>query len=117
MAVSSLLKNETVKAFSDQHNIAVWTRDLAERIKLIADKNESFPPGIYHIGAKSKERPSRYDLVREIAKILGLKNAKIEKISSDEIFKVPRPKNAVLSHSKLLPTFSWKESLKKYLLQ
>lgn len=111
-----LLEGNTFKAVVDQWGNLTSAVDLAQCIvrEFVGSRKES---GVYHIiNAVENERIgiSRYEIACEIADILGIPRARIEKTSSAEVFAAKRP-SAVLRNTKLPPLRGWKEALGEYL--
>ncbi|MSU54991.1 MAG: NAD-dependent epimerase/dehydratase family protein [Candidatus Taylorbacteria bacterium] len=117
MVVKTLKQNQLLEAINDQFNIPVWTKDIVNvALKLISEKKPNTTK-IYQIGASKKEQGvTKYDIAKEVAKILKLDTSLIKKCSFKKTHSVKRPTCTVLAHSDNLETISWKKSLENYLL-
>jgi len=106
-------KGERVNAVSDTLGTLTYAKELVVIIKKLYEKN--YPYGTYHFG--SREICSRYDIAKEISKIVKSDSAIIPvswKDFSDKFF-APRPKNEILKSRRLYSLKNWKESLNEYI--
>jgi dTDP-4-dehydrorhamnose reductase len=107
--------NEIIKVVEDVVMSPTYTKDAAEVIKNIADKE--LPYGIYHVA--SQGYCSWFEFAKKIFHFLDI-NAKLSPIKSEEINrKARRPKFSALESKKLniygLKMRNWENALKGYL--
>lgn len=111
-----LKKGENLRVVNDQKGCPTYTKVLAEAIFLILKKNLK---GIYHFCQPPET--TWFEFALKIKDISGMKDKKIEPISSEEYKALARrPKNSVLSIEKFLNDVSfkipsWEESLRDYI--
>jgi dTDP-4-dehydrorhamnose reductase len=112
--------NRTLHALTDYYGSPTYTFDFANTIKEMVE-NEA-PYGIYHAGGEG--RTSRYEVAKEMLRILGLTNkVKLVPVTGDYFhkeFPVKRSKGEVLNNFSIkIEGFSkmrdWRVSLKEYL--
>ena len=112
----NLRDKKQIKVISDQFGVVTWAKDLAKYIGNFVKNSEKHESGIYHLVSSFDKRLSRLDIAREIAKIADAESKPLKRSKMARVFKVPRPKSAVLINSKLPKMPNWKKSLKRYLL-
>lgn len=108
-------KNEEIEIVNDIYMSPTYTKDLANMIKIITEKN--LPFGIYHI--VNEGHCSWYNFATEVFNLLHI-NAKIIPITIDKLNrKARRPLFTPLINKKLknfnLHLRSWKEALQDYI--
>lgn len=104
-------EKDKLEVVNDQICKPTYAKDLATRAKELLDSKK--PYGIYHI--TNEGVVSRYDLVREIVKVAGLKT-KINPVSSDKFPRpAKRPHYSGLINTKLPSSRPWQEALREYL--
>jgi len=105
--------NEEIKVVNDIFMSPTYTKDAAEMIRKIIEKD--FPYGVYHI--TNKGYCSWYEFAREIFKILKW-DVEIKSVKSEEYkTKARRPRFSAMFSTKLEQTKHWKEALKEYLAE
>lgn len=115
--VSAILRaataRETVSVLTDQRGQPTWTGDLAERIRLVIDRN--LAGGTYH--ATNAGDASRFEFAQEIFAIAGLDPDRVTPADpADHVRPAPRPGYSVLGHGGWLaagvePMRDWREAL------
>lgn len=111
---------KSLRVVNDQYGSPTWTWDLAGAVKLLLEENKR---GIFHI--TNRGSCSWYEFAQKILEIAGIKDVKIEPISSTQLNRpARRPRYCVLSNRKFTETtgktlrfwqFSLEEFLKKYI--
>jgi len=102
---------EPVSVVTDQMGQPTWTRDLAERIRLLL----GVPPGVYH--ATNSGACSWWELAVAVYEEVGAPTTLVGQTTSDAFVRpAPRPANSVLgddaARSVGLPAMpSWREAL------
>jgi dTDP-4-dehydrorhamnose reductase len=102
---------EPVSVVTDQTGQPTWTRDLAERIRLLL----GVPPGVYH--ATSSGACSWWELAVAVYEEVGASTTLVGQTTSDAFVRpAPRPANSVLgddaARSAGIPAMpSWREAL------
>ncbi len=115
--------HDTVRVVNDQIGTPTYTPDLA---RLLADMVETEKYGYYHATNREEEPGayiSWYDFTKEIYRQAGMET-KVIPVSTEEygLSKARRPFNSRLDKSKLAdsgfrPLPSWKDALKRYLME
>lgn len=115
--VSAILRaatsRDTVSVLTDQRGQPTWTGDLAERIRLVIDRE--LDGGIYH--ATNSGDASRFEFARQIFADAGLDPARVTPADpADHVRPAPRPGYSVLGHDAwarvgLTPMRDWREAL------
>lgn len=108
-------KKECLKVVSDQHGSPTYAVDLADTIAQALEKE--IPYGIYH--ATNLGFTTWYDFTKEILKMANI-SCKVIPVTSEEFVRpAKRPKNSMMSKSKLLDAGviipSWEDALERYL--
>jgi dTDP-4-dehydrorhamnose reductase len=104
---------DTVDVVDDQFGQPTWSKDLAERLVEVAERDA--PAGIYH--ATSSGTASWYDLARAVFERLGADPDRVKRTTSAAFVRpAPRPAWSVLGHdgwsrAGLAPLRSWTEAL------
>ena len=107
-------RNE-LNVVADQHGSPTYTVDLADIIYQALDKK--IPYGVYH--TTNLGHTTWYEFTKEILNIANI-SCKVNSVTSEE-YKTPakRPKNSILSKSKILAEGikipEWKDALERYL--
>lgn len=101
--------NSEIKVISDQKGCPTWTVDLSEAIAELISSEDDW--GIYHLAASGG--CSRYELAKEVFKILGIKIKLIPITLAEANKPAKRPQNTVLENDDCCPR--WEDSLKLYL--
>lgn len=102
---------EPVSVVTDQTGQPTWTRDLAERIRLLLD----VPPGVYH--ATNSGACSWWELAVAVYEEVGAPTDLVSQTTSDAFVRpAPRPANSVLgddaARSAGLPAMpTWRDAL------
>lgn len=111
--LNKIKKNEKINAVNDLYGTITYAKELVSFIKSLHENKNEY--GIYHFGSSGVA--SRYDIAREVAKVLK-SSAEIIPVSSEEFsdrFFAPRPKNEILKSRKIIFLNSWKKSLADYI--
>lgn len=108
-------KKECLKVVSDQHGSPTYAVDLADTIAQALEKE--IPYGIYH--ATNLGFTTWYDFTKEILKMANI-SCKVIPVTSEEFVRpAKRPKNSMMSKSKLLDAGViipfWEDALERYL--
>ena len=110
---------ETKKSLNvvvDQRGSPTFTKDLAEALKVIAEKALS---GIYHV--TNQGACSWHEFAEKILALTGRSDVRIHPISTEELGRpAPRPENSILDCTKYqtgtgMHMRSWQEALQAYL--
>ena len=109
-------KKECLNVVSDQHGSPTYAVDLADIIAQALEKE--IPYGIYH--ATNLGFTTWYDFTKEILKMANI-SCKVIPVASEEFVRpAKRPKNSMMSKSKLLDAGvaipSWEDALERYLM-
>ena len=109
-------KKECLNVVSDQHGSPTYAVDLADIIAQALEKE--IPYGIYH--ATNLGFTTWYDFTKEILKMANI-SCKVIPVTSEEFVRpAKRPKNSMMSKSKLLDAGvaipSWEDALERYLM-
>lgn len=115
--VSAILRaaasRDTVSVLTDQRGQPTWTGDLAERIRLVIDRD--LAGGIYH--ATNAGDASRFEFAQEIFTRAGLDPERIAPADpADHVRPAPRPHYSVLGHNAwatagVEPMRGWRDAL------
>lgn len=108
-------EKESLNVVSDQHGSPTYAVDLADIIAQALEKE--IPYGIYH--ATNLGFTTWYDFTKEILKMANI-SCKVIPVTSEEFVRpAKRPKNSMMSKSKLLDAGvtipSWEDGLERYL--
>lgn len=108
-------EKESLNVVSDQHGSPTYAVDLADIIAQALEKE--IPYGIYH--ATNLGFTTWYDFTKEILKMANI-SCKVIPVTSEEFVRpAKRPKNSMMSKSKLLDSGvtipSWEDGLERYL--
>ena len=108
-------EKESLNVVSDQHGSPTYAVDLANIIAQALEKK--IPYGIYH--ATNLGFTTWYDFTKEIFKLSNI-SCKVIPVTSEEFVRpAKRPKNSMMSKSKLLDAGviipSWEDALERYL--
>lgn len=108
-------KKESLNVVSDQHGSPTYAVDLADIIAQALEKE--IPYGIYH--ATNLGFTTWYDFTKEILKMANI-FCKVNPVTSEEFVRpAKRPKNSMMSKSKLLDAGVtipfWEDALERYL--
>lgn len=108
-------EKEELNVVADQYGSPTYTVDLAEIIYQALDKK--IPYGIYH--TTNLGFTTWYEFTKEILKKANI-SCKVNPVTSEEyVTPAKRPKNSILSKSKILETGivipAWNDALKRYL--
>lgn len=112
-----LRERETIEVVDDQVGQPTWTRDVAERIVLLASTQSS--GGIVH--ATSSGVASWFELACEIARLTGADPRRVHPVTTTRSGRpAPRPAYSVLGHGRwrdlgLAPLPIWSDSLARAL--
>ncbi len=91
--VERIQKGERLKAISDTYGTPTYAKDLAVRLRELAEKNV---PGIYHV-VNSGPGVSFDEFTRKAVELLGNRDAVVETVSADALNRpAKRPKNSRL---------------------
>ena len=91
--VERIKKGERLKAISDAYGTPTYAKDLAARLRQLAEKNV---PGIYHV-VNSGPGASFEDFTRKAVALIGNHGAVVESVSSDALNRpAKRPHNSRL---------------------
>lgn len=109
-------KKECLNVVSDQHGSPTYAVDLADIIAQALEKE--IPYGIYH--ATNLGFTTWYDFTKEILKMANI-SCKVIPVTSEEFVRpAKRPKNSMMSKSKLLDAGVaipyWEDALERYLM-
>lgn len=109
-------EKESLNVVSDQHGSPTYAVDLADIIAQALEKE--IPYGIYH--ATNLGFTTWYDFTKEILKMANI-SCKVITVTSEEFVRpAKRPKNSMMSKSKLLDAGvtipSWEDALERYLI-
>lgn len=108
-------ERDELNVVADQHGSPTYTVDLADIIYQALDKK--IPYGVYH--TTNLGHTTWYEFTKEILNIANI-SCKVNSVTSEE-YKTPakRPKNSILSKSKILAEGikipEWKDALQRYL--
>ncbi|MBX3094039.1 MAG: dTDP-4-dehydrorhamnose reductase [Cryobacterium sp.] len=115
--VSAILRaaasRDIVSVLTDQRGQPTWTGDLAERIRLVIDRD--LAGGIFH--ATNAGDASRFEFAQEIFRLAGLDPERIAPADpADHVRPAPRPDYSVLGHEAwatagLEPMRGWRDAL------
>jgi dTDP-4-dehydrorhamnose reductase len=106
-------RHETLSVVDDQRGQPTWTMDVARAIVRLVETQA--PYGVWH--ATSQGEATKYDLTRELFRLLGLDPDRVRPTTSDQFpLPAPRPAYSVLGHdawrmSRLERLPDWRESL------
>jgi dTDP-4-dehydrorhamnose reductase len=106
-------RHETVSVVDDQRGQPTWTMDVARAVVRLVEAKA--PYGVWH--ATSQGEATKYDLTRELYRLLGLDPERVRPTTSDQFpLPAPRPAYSVLGHdawrmSRLERLPDWRESL------
>lgn len=113
----SALSDATVKVVSDQYGQPTWTRDVAERLLVLGSGPAR--PGVHHATASGST--SRYELAREVYRLLGRDPALVSPVVGADLGGVAvRPAWSVLGHRRwalegMSPLREWRSALREAL--
>ncbi|MFY4722034.1 dTDP-4-dehydrorhamnose reductase [Streptomyces sp. LaBMicrA B280] len=111
------LSDATVKVVTDQYGQPTWTRDVAERLLVLGSGPAR--PGIHHATASGST--SRYELAREIYRLLGRDPALVSPVRGADLgCAAVRPAWSVLGHRRwalegMSPLPEWRGALREAL--
>jgi len=106
-------RHETISVVDDQRGQPTWTMDVARAIVRLVEGQA--PYGVWH--ATSQGEATKYDLTRELFRLLGLDPGRVRPTTSDQFpLPAPRPAYSVLGHdawrmSRLERLPDWREGL------
>jgi dTDP-4-dehydrorhamnose reductase len=106
-------RHDTLSVVDDQRGQPTWTMDVARAVLRLV--RGQAPYGVWH--ATSQGEATKYDLTREIFRLLGLDADRVSPTTSDQFpLPAPRPAYSVLGHdawrmSRLDRLPDWRESL------
>jgi dTDP-4-dehydrorhamnose reductase len=112
-----LAEGKSIKAISDSYGTPTFARDLAQRLRELAELDL---PNIYHV-ANSGEGATFESFAREVCRLRGFDSNLIESVSMSDLQRpAPRPANsrlACLFSEKfgLSPLQSWDKALTEFL--
>ncbi len=114
--IDILDKSNSLKAVSDKEGTPTYTVDLANCLLKLIETNFY---GVYHMA--NTGACTRFDIAKEIVKILGRRDVKVEPVSSD-VFPLPAPRgkseairNYMLEKRHMNCMRSWQEALRAYI--
>ena len=114
--IERALKNEEIKAITDAYGTPTYARDLARRLRELAQLNQ---PGIFHV-VNSGEGASYAEFAREALLAANLGERDVKAVLSDSLKRpAPRPKNSRLRclYSEKLgvsPLPDWRDALRAF---
>jgi dTDP-4-dehydrorhamnose reductase len=117
--VGRIQKGETLKAINDTFGTPTYARDLAQRLRQLAEANV---PGIYHV-VNSGPGVSFEEFTRKAIALLGDSDAVVEVVSSDALKRpAKRPRNSRLrclltEKIGLAPLRDWESALEDFVNQ
>lgn len=116
--VTALKQGKSVDAFGDQEGNPTWAKHLAEAlIKHFVLGTAG--PGMYHMVNTVPESEhcgiSRYDFIREIARLMGKSEALVRTARMADVVTAPRPHHAILKNTKLSALPDWHSAIKEFL--
>jgi len=117
--VDRIQKGETVKAINDTFGTPTYSKDLAQRLRELAEANV---PGIYHV-VNSGPGVSFEEFTRKAIALLGNKDAVVQVVSSDALKRpAKRPRNSRLrclltEKIGLAPLRDWESALEDFVNQ
>ena len=106
-------RHETISVVDDQRGQPTWTIDVARAIVRLVEAQA--PYGVWH--ATSQGEATKYDLTRELFRLLGLDPERVRPTTSDQFpLPAPRPAYSVLGHdawrmSRIERLPDWRESM------
>jgi dTDP-4-dehydrorhamnose reductase len=106
-------RHETISVVDDQRGQPTWTMDVARAVVRLVEGQA--PHGVWH--ATSQGEATRYDLAREVFRLLGHDPDRVRPTTSDRFpLPAPRPAYSVLGHdawrmARLERLPDWRESL------
>ncbi len=110
-------RRDTVDVVDDQLGQPTWAADVAERLVLLGGRPEA--TGVFH--ATNSGEATRYELAREVFRLIGADPARVRPTDS-AVFAAParRPPYAVLGHGRwrqigVPPLRDWREALREAL--
>jgi dTDP-4-dehydrorhamnose reductase len=112
-------RNEHIKAITDSYGTPTYSRDLARRLRELAQLGH---PGIFHV-VNSGEGASYVGFAREAIRCANLGERPIEEVLTESLKRpAPRPQNSRLRclYSRslgLLPLPDWRDSLRKFAVE
>jgi dTDP-4-dehydrorhamnose reductase len=115
IVAETLIKKDKIIIVSDQYNIPTYTNDFVGACLTLLDNKENYNPGIYHLTSSYDDIPSKYDIAVFVAETLSLDHSLLSNGQREDVFKVPRPKSAILKNSYSICLPNWKFSLIDYL--
>ncbi|HZI85636.1 MAG TPA: dTDP-4-dehydrorhamnose reductase [Pyrinomonadaceae bacterium] len=107
----------TLHVINDQFGTPTYSRDLAIRLRELAERNY---PGIYHV-VNAGEGTTFADFAREALTISGISDVDLRTVSMDSLDRpAPRPRNSrmrcLLSEQLQLPPMpDWRTSLRQFI--
>jgi dTDP-4-dehydrorhamnose reductase len=117
--VGRIQKGETLKAINDTFGTPTYAKDLAQRLRQLAEANV---PGIYHV-VNSGPGVSFEEFTRKAIALLGDSDAVVEVVSSDALKRpAKRPRNSRLrclltEKIGLAPLRDWESALEDFVNQ
>lgn len=114
-----LSQGRSIKAISDSYGTPTYAKDLAIRLRELAELNV---PGIYHV-ANSGNGASFDSFAEKLCEIKGYDKGLIEAVSTNELKRpAPRPRSSKLASIKeknlgLPPLRNWEIALKEFVSQ
>lgn len=89
--VERIQKGERLKAITDTYGTPTYAKDLAVRLRQLAEKNV---PGIYHV-VNSGPGVTFEEFTRKAVALVGNPNVVVDTVSADELNRpAPRPRNS-----------------------
>jgi dTDP-4-dehydrorhamnose reductase len=117
--VERIKKSETLKAITDTYGTPTYSKDLAARLRQLAELNV---PGIYHV-VNSGPGVSFEQFTRKAIALLGKNDAVVEAVSSDALKRpAKRPRNSrmhclLTEKIGLAPLRDWESALEDFVRQ
>lgn len=113
----ALRDRKPISLIADQRGIPTWTRDVACAIEELFRDSRDRKSGIYHFAARASAPRSKYEIGREIARMMGASVRLLRRASAKDIFEAPRPRSVLLINTRRPPLPDWRDSLRAYLLR
>jgi dTDP-4-dehydrorhamnose reductase len=112
--VERALRGEKLKAITDTYGTPTYARDLARRLRQLAELNVR---GIYHV-VNSGPGVSFEEFTRKAVWLTGNRDAVVEPISSDTLNRpAKRPRNSRLRCLHSEPLRDWKNALEEFVTE
>jgi dTDP-4-dehydrorhamnose reductase len=114
--VERIKKGETLKAISDTYGTPTYSKDLAVRLRELAEKNVA---GIYHV-VNSGPGVSFEEFTRKAVALIGNREVVVESVSSDALNRpAKRPRNSrmrclLTEKIGLPPLRDWESALEEF---